>query len=475
MKKVWKYLILTILLLLGLCCVGVLYLFFVPGSSLFNITYIYKSKTIEKTESVENVNKVVLNTRGYNVNIFQTDKEDISLKVYANSFGFTLKQHKEATLTTNFKDNILTLTIDEPYGFATKNNSYINLYLPTSNAFDLTLNNKSAKTKIDAEDLVIYNLTYKTESGDCSLNNAYVLSDIVINSKDGDFKVGEKVKTNNNNVFLSLNSALFEAKTSSFNNVSILKNNRGVVKINSCNSITEKITNAGGQIYINKAKNVNIVTSGTDLYFDEILDGAFIDMSKSGDINITKLYGPSTLSTKTGKINIGTAYSAITTTTDTGNINIGSAYLKITAKTNYGDVNINFAEDASSINENSNSRKLEATLKNGKINATGVENISLTITDNARAIISMKNVLGANKIIGNRGNINVTVEKTANYVLKTETKKGKVRVNLSQIVEYNGYTTKTERVTNVNCETSQNSLTVSTINGNLTILDTNFA
>ena len=40
MKNVWKYVTISFLLLLGLGCAGVLYIFFVPGADIFHITYI---------------------------------------------------------------------------------------------------------------------------------------------------------------------------------------------------------------------------------------------------------------------------------------------------------------------------------------------------------------------------------------------------------------------------------------------------
>ncbi|MBQ8615809.1 MAG: hypothetical protein IJ415_04510, partial [Clostridia bacterium] len=74
MKKVWKYLVITLLLLLGLCCVGVLYLFFMPGTSLFNITYInYNIKKETSKYSASHVSAIELNSRSYEIEIIESE------------------------------------------------------------------------------------------------------------------------------------------------------------------------------------------------------------------------------------------------------------------------------------------------------------------------------------------------------------------------------------------------------------------
>ena len=165
--------------------------------------------------------------------------------------------------------------------------------------------------------------------------------------------------------------------------------------------------------------------------------------------------------------------SSSSLTTNTGNINVNKAYLTTSVKTNNGDINIAFAEDAESFKTNSNSRKIIGELRNGKINVIGAENITLTIKDKARANINMKDVCGTNSISGKHGEVNVVINKDSVYTLTTSSTAGNVRVNLTQISEYKGYTTKENRITNVNCVNSTNTFAVTTENGNLTILDTN--
>jgi hypothetical protein len=158
MKKVWKYVIITLLMLLGLCCVGVLYLFFVPNSSLFGITYINNNKKLSSLKyDKEDVTEVVLNSRAYEINILTSSDSNIYTEVKSHSFGFVLTKNEVCDIKATLTNNILTLNVIEPYGLATPNNSEINLYLPANKSFDLTLINKKAKIILDT-DIKINNL-----------------------------------------------------------------------------------------------------------------------------------------------------------------------------------------------------------------------------------------------------------------------------------------------------------------------------
>ena len=76
MKKFWKYFTILILLLIGLFCVGLLYLFFVPSAELFGIKYISLNKDVYTQEyAAESVNTVVLNSRSYDVNIIPSSNQ----------------------------------------------------------------------------------------------------------------------------------------------------------------------------------------------------------------------------------------------------------------------------------------------------------------------------------------------------------------------------------------------------------------
>ena len=102
MKNVVKYVTITLLMLLGLCCVGVLYLFFIPNSSIFNITYINHSElSTSKVYAANEVSHVVLNSRAYDIQVVSTKKENVKVEVFANSFGFVLTKNENVEYTVN--------------------------------------------------------------------------------------------------------------------------------------------------------------------------------------------------------------------------------------------------------------------------------------------------------------------------------------------------------------------------------------
>lgn len=483
MKKVWKYIVITLLLLLGLCCVGILYLFFLPGSSLFNITYINKNDVFESHKYEQSsVSRIDLNSRAYEVNIVETEEDEISLKVYSNSFGFVLKKNSNVEISSKIQNNILTFNIIEPHGFATQGNSYIELKLPANLNIDLNLTNKKAKTTINSENLKINNLTYKTETGDFYMLKGSILGELNLNIAKGDFNIDKNVVTSNNDVNLKLTSGKFNASNAAFEDVRILQNKRGVISIKECVTLNEILASAGGRISIEKVAHINVSTSDTNISIGTVDHGAIIDLTKSGNIKIGTLNASSVITTYDGSINIGESNSVLTVSSNSGNIKISSAKLEISANTNYGDISIHFAEDAQSYLDNNQSRVLHARIKNGKLTATGVEHIGeadadngIKISGNGRAYITMKNVYGTNQVSGNNGEVKVVINKDSSYELTTSSKSGGVRVNLTQTTEYNGYTTKEIRTTKVNCDSSTNNFTVSTNQGNLIVLDTNFA
>lgn len=484
MKKVSKYIIITLLLLLGLCCVGVLYLFFIPNSSLFNITYISNNEKFLSTKyDAETVSRIVLNSRSYDVVIQPTDEGKIYAEVYSNSFGFVLKKNETLNISSSIKNNILTINIHEPYGFATKNTSYIKLNIPENKEFDLSLSNKSATTLIDHENIKINDLKFSTQSGNFKFYKGSISGKLDLDLNKSTFTIDEDVTTNLNAVNLKLTKGKFLAENSSLGNISVLENERGVIKIGECKNFNENINSAGGQIHIKKCANITVATSDTNIYVDTVNHGADITLTGTGEVNITTLYGVSTIITQSGNINLVNVESTLTVKTDTGDVNISSAKLSISASTNDGNMFINFSEDADTYSTTSIARVLYAEINNGSLTATGVEHIGSTDTDeggikisgNGRVFINMRNVYGKNDIAGKNGNVNVVVNKDSSYTLQTSSNSGNVRVNLTQISEFNGYTEITPRITNVNCSSSSNSLTISTNKGNLTVLDTNFA
>ena len=486
MKKVGKYIIITLLMLLGLCCVGVLYLFFIPKSSLFNITYINHNKQLQSEKyNISNVVQVDLNSRAYDVNILSTDESFVYVEINCNSFGFVLTKNKDTSITSYVNNSVLTFNIIEPYGFAVKNNSYINLYIPKTSNLNLNLSNKKAKTTIKSSNLQINNLTYSTNSGNFNFNEGKINGSMNLNLDKSVFTLNENVQTNNNDVKLSMTSGKFYATKSTLGNIEITNNERGVIDIQNCNNFIENQSSAGGQIYIDKVEYISLTASDTIVEITDVTDGAIIDLKGSGKITINKVQAYSTLTTKSGDITINNCDATVILHTDTGNIDVQNAMKTVSIKTNHGNATVNFSNDAKhySPSDETKTRTLYATIHNGTLTATGVEHIGvadeneefnftgLKVTGNGQINLSMNDVCGENSIAGKDGNINVVVNTSSQYILKTSSKTGNVRVNLAQIEQSYGYTSQEEQTTLVNCSNSTNTLTVSTNQGNLTLLD----
>lgn len=486
MKKFGKYLVITLLLLIGLGAVGVLYLFFVPNSSLFNITYINMNKTLHSEKfNKDDVAEIVLNSRAYDVVLLHSNDNNIHADLHCNSFGFVLTKNKTPNITATLKDSVLTINVKEPYGFATHNNSYINLYVPIDKTFDLTLTNLKSDVLCDSSKLVFNNLTYSTTSGDFDFLQGSVLGKMDLTLGKGVFTMTEKVVTNSNNLTLNVTTGKFYAEKTVFGDIEIKSNTRGIINVKECVRIVENVPSAGGQINIEKAKNVFIVTSDSNINIGEVPDGADITLSGAGNVNITTLKAFSTILTNSGSINIQNAESELIVKSDSGNITVNSAKTIVKTSTNYGDIVIHFSQDAAAYDESSRARSLYAVLKNGKLTATGVEHVGssaisdeqgIVITGNGRVNLTMRDVKGANSIQGANGSVNLVVGdevvgNQAQYILTTSSTAGNVRVNLSQTEHFEGYTTRATTVTSVNCSSSSNSLTVSTLNGDLQVLD----
>lgn len=501
MKKVGKYIAISLLLLLGLCCVGILYLFFIPNSSLFNITYINHHKTI-KTENFagSEISKIDLNSRSYNVKILSTDTEYIYSKVYSNSFGFVLKKNSEVKVETSLSNNVLTINVTEPHGFATKNDSYIEVYIPETSELDLDLSNLNAKTTINSEKIKIKNLTYTTENGDFDFNKGEISGNLTLDISKSSFKINENVKTKTNNVVLRISKGKFYANSSKLGDINVLENTHGIISVNECGLFELDIESAGGSISISKASRLNIITSDTNVKVDEIISGANIELTQSGKVSINKLCEYSTIKTNSGDINISTCLNTLIAHTDSGNININNAQKTISIKTNSGNAVVNFAENASNFIETDTekSRTLYATIANGTLTATGVQHIGvpnentpetitgITITGSAHVSLKMNDVKGKNKIEGNNGTVTVVANDNSKYALSTNSSNGKVRVNLLQISQSGGYTDLNHEPIYVNhkpcescnncknsaiCENSVNTLIATSTHGSLTILD----
>lgn len=484
MSKVLKYITISFLLIIGLFCAGVLFLFFIPGSSLFKITYInHHLNANTESYQVSDVSKIQINTNAFDIKIFNTNENEIYAKSRSNSFGFTKTTNSSFSVQSSLENSILSFTVNEPKGFCASNSSYIEVYIPANTNIDLTINNTKSKTTIDATNLSIKNLNYSTTKGDLKIVNATLSNKLTLTLGKSDCSISSEVITNNNDVDLHITTGSFKALNSVLGDINILSNTRGVIELNQCADIRENQKTAGGRIVAQKVEHINITAGDTNISIQEIQIDAVVELTASGSIYINELYKSSTIKTNSGNIYVNNAYATLILTSQSGNIQVDNATLIVSVSINYGEALINFNPNAEGFIENNRSRVLNATIFNGTLTATGVEHIGdanstegIKITGNGRAHINMRNVYGTNTILANNGRASVVVDKSSAFTLKTSSTYGNVRVNLTQISEYNGYTTKEERTTFVNSYTaSSNKLEVKSTGGEILVLDTNFA
>ncbi len=471
MKKFSKYFTITILLLIGLCAVGVLYIFFIPNSNLFGICYIsYNQEYFSKSLESNNVSKIVLNSTDYDVKVVPSINDKISVKVYANSLGFLLVKNKEVSISHTVEASTLTFNIKEPTGAVVRNRSYIELRLPADMTISVGINNNNASSSITNEDLTIQNLYYKSNHGSLDISNSTINGLIDLDLNNSTFTLNNTTKTNNNRVNIDVAGGKFDASNAVLGDIIINKNDKGVILAKSCTRLTEKTSRAGGRINIKKVETIDLETSDTNVYIDEIVNSGNIIMTASGNINIGTCQSQMNIKASNGHINIKEAKQGIILTTSNGNINVENAYSFIQAKSTYGDIKVNYNEDADhTTGDGATKRTFTAETENGKITATGVEKVNITITKNGRANIQMDNVIGVNSISAGNGSVYVEFTYGASFDLTTSSKSGSVDVN------YQGleipHLDKNTKTFNVNDSKGVNSLKVESNAGSLKIRD----
>lgn len=501
-KNFWKYFTITILLLLGLCCAGILYMFFV-GAPLFNFKYVSYNKSYYSSEySVENnsINTVKLINGRFEVKVLDSSTNNISMKVHNGVFGFTTKQSANFDFSENLdKENgVLTFTITEPHGFAATGRSSIELYLPETGGLDLILSNTGAKTSFNSK-VEINNLSYTTRSGDFEFNQGKISGQMNLSLGRASFKIADAVETNTNEVNLKMTSGSFNCPNKEFDVINLISSTSGVLRAGKCNEINGENENAGGSITIDMVGNANLVAGDTNVRISTLTSG-IIEIGKTGRININKTLGRVNLHAKAGNIWVGEANYELTCTSSSGNISIDKSYKVVNAETTSGDISINFdfegntnsvGDDKSyatknSYSEDKDNRRVIVKTASGTINCYGVENIDATITGAGAANIYLENVLGDNIIKSEKnGSVYVQVKEFtrdimpdgwAHFVLDTQSS-GYVRVNFTQMDETYGKTNSElhETINPYLNKEQENGLKIEMGGGSLTVLDSKTA
>ena len=477
MKKFSKYFLISILLLAGLFCVGLLYLFFVPNSTLFNITYIGYSEHIETSAySTETIKTIAINSRAYDINIVEAKGTTVSAVVEAKTFGYVLVKNSDVAVSTNFANETLTIDVTEPHGFAFNSFSSIELRLPKGYSPNLVLKNQKANVIINDEDISISSLTYTSTSGKVDFRKGTLSGELNLNLGKSVFNIHDGVLVTPVNVNLSVTTGKFNATKHEFNAVTVTKNTRGVINIGKCFSFNEKIKTAGGKVALGSVTSLNIESSDTNITVGDLYGGTII-LTRTGNVKVKHILGVALIKTNSGSITVDKASSKFATESKTGNQKLSGLTYFVEAISTYGNITATFADDAGDyqIGADVPFRSLTATTTSGKITATGLDHVKILVNDNGRVDVTMRKVLGeGNQIIGKRGEVNVVVANDAIYGLTTESSNGSVYVNVGQFA-VNGYNT-TERTYNIICPfegawVPAGYLEVTTTSGSLRVVD----
>ncbi len=493
MKKVWKYIFLVILLLIGLCAIGLLFLFFVPSSSIFGITYISYNETYYSTKysptDISSLSEISVNSRSYTVKVVKASSNYLSLRVYCNSIGYVLEKNSEVSISSTYDSGSLTFDITEPYGLTSTGSSYVELLVPESISVKLNLTNKSADTTIDTTNITISDLYYSTESGDLDIKNCTITGTLDLDLYAGDCDIYKDVTLNEttaNSVNLALSSGSFDssANATTLGTVTVSANTRGVIKINACTNFNENVSTAGGRVEITTLDTGDIKTSDSNIYITTVSNGLTIVLTGSGKVNITNANCGCSITTNTGDISITNATYSLVLETGDGNIVVSNAIRRVTATTSDGNISVYFqdyldAEQQTTYSYSTDNyyRAFVASTSRGKIVATGVDNASVNISDKGTLSLYMHDVLGSSSVVGNSGAVKVVVADTAVFNLTTKTSSGSASILVSQSNEITSKECSlvVDKDSTLSGGTTSNALSITTASGALTVRDESFA
>jgi len=488
-KRILNFVLVTILLLLGLFCVGLLYLFFVPNSTLFGVTFISRNnKALSETYHYDDVQLVKLSANRFDIEICESPNNDIYVQTLDKSLGYTTVKNKNMIIKSELVNNVVTYTITEPTGALFKSSSYVKLFVPNQKIIDVKIVNNKSETIIEDSNVVVGNLSYTTKSGDIVFEKGKVKNKISLNLNKADCEFEREFQLEDANLDIKSTSGKVEAKRLNFNNVNILENKNAVIQINQCNSISQSNPSTGGKIEINKLNTASITAGDTNIIINEVAVGVNIDLKKSGYVKINSFLDnsnseTSSIITNSGDITISNCKSSIIVNTKDGNINISNAYRYCKATSTSGNITISYAEDAQSFDADGISRSAYIVTTTGKINLTGVEYLPiLEIKQDGSATVNFTNVLGENEIIANEGNIGVVIDMNAKFNFKSTSNAGDVKVNFTQTEKTGGWTDKRipkdenkDFISINNYNDTKNSLSITSTSGNIYVVDTNLA
>ncbi len=472
MKKFWKYFTIVILLLLGLVCVGFAYLFFVPGSTLFGLTYISHNDDYSTKEfALTDINKVVVNSRSFDVKIMETKGAKTRVNVHSSALGFAKKRNSEVKITSDVERGILTVNVTEPHGALFINDSRIEILVPESSELNLAINNNNAQVSIENSAIKLNNLDYTAKNGRFRLKKANILGDLTLDLNNSDFEIYKDSGLNGNNVNLKTSRGTFDAKDTDLGYITVEENVRGVILAKSCTNIIERVNTAGGRIEIGTVQVANIQSSDTNIKIGRLEAGGTLVLTNSGKVDVNLILSNTDIRTNKGNINIGESAASVICESKQGNITINKASLFVTTKNESGNTKVSFNEDVEGFGGSSTARSVLSETNSGEISITGAENVNIKITGRGRADVKMRNVLGVNIFDVGAGGLYIQFGTTSVFDLTCELESSSLNANF---VGLTNAITSNEGVAyplHVNCGSTTNLMSVLANQGNIRIRD----
>lgn len=482
-KRVLNIILITILLILGLFCVGLMYLFFIPDSTLFNITFVSRNNIAKSaTFNYKMVETVKLETNRFATKICESPDENVYVEVTDKSLGYTLVKNKDLKIEHEYINNIVTFTVTEPTGVLFSASSEIRLYIPNEKTINVEIENKKSDTSLKDGNVQLGSFSYTTKSGDIVLEKGRILNKSTFNLDKASCEFKDKFYLKDADVEILLNSGKFNAKNVNLNNVKISKNVNGVILLNNCNTLTQDLETSNGRIEVNKLNLATITAGKTKITINEVTENINATFKNSGSISIGTLQNSersttSSISTLDGNISISNCKFSVLLESTGGNISVLNAYEFCQAKTVSGNISISYAEKALSAS-NGISRTAYIKTVSGNVYITGVDYISLLEITNGYANINYNNICGKNFIKANEGKVDICLNMNSKYDFTAKTNSGKIKVNFTQTEKYNGWTeTQFKNIENHisinNNEDHNNLLNVESSSGNIFVTDTN--
>lgn len=466
MKKFWKYTTITLLLLIGLCAIGLLYLFFLPEKSLFGLTYKGSpTKQVSESFSSDQASTIIVNSNHFEFQVLPSSDDTIYLEIQNKTFGFTTTKRKPSSVSTRLKNNVLTFDVTETTGAVFKNDSKTILYIPANIQKNLYLSNKKAKTSISSNQIVLNEFRYSTEKGDLTLSNCEIKSDIKLSLNKATCMVEESTKTNDNKLNISLSTGALNATNSSFGDVTIDSNDRGNVRIKSCQDLFCEQDQAGGNIEIDSVKNItSFSSSDTNVKINTVEQSINnLTLTKSGKVNIGNIEGQAKITTQDGNIVVDSSKSTLYVSSTHGDITVNNAHTKVGVSNVYGNSTINFVYDETTPDQ---VRTLFAKLEKGNLNSKNATLVQIDVENEGTSNINlyMPNILGTsleqNYVHSKNGSCYIKVNKQAKfrlYVKGTTSipmnhETSNIKAQFGQFAEYGGKYLQKNHSTNYNSE-----------------------